>query len=69
MIHKPNLRECCEQDILLLNIIIWWYVFIGLQVAQASNKTPRDYVVASNILVVIKDYESAFDAVTLIQIP
>ena len=35
---QAKFAECCEQDILLLNIIIWWYVFIGLQVAQASIK-------------------------------
>ena len=45
---QPKFAECCEQDILLLNIQI---ICINYQTTSGTslNKTPRDYVVASNI--------------------
>ena len=41
--HK--FAECCEQDIVLLNIMSIYWTTSG----TSLNKTPRDYVVASNI--------------------
>ena len=42
---QPKFAECCEQDIVLLNIMsIYWTTS-----DTSLNKTPRDYVAASNI--------------------
>ena len=42
---QPKFAECCEQDIVLLNIMSIYWTTSG----TSLNKTPRDYVVASNI--------------------
>ena len=42
---QPKFAECCEQDIVLLNIMSIYWTTSG----TSLNKTPRDSVVASNI--------------------
>ena len=44
---RPKFAECCKQDIVLLHIMIiciYWTTS-----GTTLNKTPRDYVVASNL--------------------
>ena len=45
---QPKFAECCEEDIVLLNIMSIYWTTSG----TSLNKAPRDYmyVVASNIL-------------------